>query len=46
MQWKAMQVTSEMVINRNIRIKNGSKELWGYIENMIEDAVQKGYLVR
>lgn len=41
-----MNVTSEMVINRNRRIKDGSTELWNYIESIIEDAIQKGYLTK
>lgn len=42
--WKENGVTSQMVIERNKHIKEGSPELWRYAEHLIADAVAKGYL--
>lgn len=46
MQWRALNVTSEMVLSRNKRIQYGSNKLWNYIESIVEDAVDKGYLMK
>ncbi|MGE5607259.1 MAG: hypothetical protein ACM3YE_16405 [Bacteroidota bacterium] len=37
-------VTTEKVLERNKRIEKGSKILWDYIQNIVKDAVEKGYL--
>ena len=42
--WIAHGVTSDMVIERNQHIAQGSQELWDYAEKLIKDAVEKGYL--
>lgn len=45
LQWQRQNVTSEKVIERNKNnIAGGSKELWKYIDGIINDAVEKGYL--
>ncbi len=45
-QWKKHKVTAEMVLKRNAPIKNGSEVLWSIVENLVDDAVVKGYLHR
>lgn len=42
--WKEHSVYKEQVLARNERILNNTKELSEYFKNMIENAVQKGYL--
>ena len=44
LQWQKHGITAEKVLERNKRIEKGSKYLWGYIQNIIKDAVEKGYL--
>lgn len=44
LQWQRMNVTSDKVLNRNNHIKKGSGEIWSYVESMVSDAVEKGYL--
>ena len=44
LQWQKHGVTAERVLERNKRIEKGSEFLWGYIENIVKDAVKKGYL--
>ncbi|WP_199613862.1 HD domain-containing protein [Paenibacillus alkalitolerans] len=44
LQWKKLGVTREKVLSRNRRIENGSTILWSYIENIVNDAVEKGFL--
>ncbi len=46
LQWQRLNVTSEKVLNRNRHIKKGSGEIWSYVESMVKDAVEKGYLER
>lgn len=40
--WKEHKVTFEQVHARNEHIKNGSDELWEYIEQMLDDAKKNG----
>jgi putative hydrolases of HD superfamily len=42
--WKKHGVTSEKVLARNKHIVDGAPVLWEYAENLIHDAVRKGYL--
>jgi putative hydrolase of HD superfamily len=42
--WQKHGVTSDKVIARNKHIADGAPALWEYAENLIRDAVQKGYL--
>lgn len=44
LQWQKLGVTAERVLERNKRIEKGSELLWDYIENIVKDAVEKGYL--
>ncbi len=46
LQWQKLNVTSEMVLNRNKKIELGSKRLWQYIESIVSDAVEKNYLMK
>lgn len=43
-QWQRHGITAERVLARNRRIENGSEPLWNYIQTMVQDAVDKGYL--
>ena len=42
--WLEHDVRMEQVLQRNRHIAEGSKALWDYAENLIHDAVKKGYL--
>ncbi len=43
-QWRKRGVTSDKVLVRNQRVKDGSAALGNYLEQMIHDAVNKGHL--
>ena len=43
--WKEHQVSKQMVIKRNEYTKDGSRKIWRYIEKILEDATEKGYLI-
>lgn len=42
--WRAHGVSSDMVVERNHHISEGSQELWEYAERLIKDAVDRDYL--
>ena len=42
--WRQHGVTKAQVLERNAHVDEGSETLWAYIEAMIEDAANKGYL--
>jgi len=42
--WQEKGVTRAQVIERNQHIEAGAPRLWAYIEQLIDDAVTKGYL--
>ncbi|RAV10139.1 HD domain-containing protein [Paenibacillus contaminans] len=44
LQWQRLGVTREKVLSRNRRIENGSRFLWSFIEGIVNDAVEKGFL--
>jgi len=44
LQWQRLGVTSDKVLLKNRRIEKGSKVLWEYIQKIVKDAVEKGYL--
>lgn len=47
LQWRRFKVTSDQVRQRNqVKIKKGSKVLAEYIETLLKDAVENGYLQR
>ncbi len=44
-QWQKLNVTSDKVLERCRRhIRSGSEEIWEYMQDIIKDAVEKGYL--
>jgi putative hydrolase of HD superfamily len=44
--WKANSVTYEMVFKANMHIKEGSTELWKFVQNLLEESVNRGYLAK
>ncbi|MGI6561102.1 MAG: HD domain-containing protein [Clostridia bacterium] len=43
-QWKRFNVTKEQVLIKNRHVQEGSKILWEYIEKIVEESVEQGYL--
>ena len=44
--WKKNNITYDMVINKNIHIKEGSEKIWNFVLQLLEKAVEKGYLIK
>lgn len=44
LQWQRLHVTRDQVLARNRRIERASPALWQYVQNIINDAVARGYL--
>ncbi len=44
LSWKNHGIYVDQVLERNQRIKNSSEKLWSFIQELLEDAVEKGYL--
>ena len=42
--WREHGVTSDMVLARNRHMAEGAPQLWRYAEDLIRDAVRRGYL--
>lgn len=42
--WKENNVVSDSVLERNSVIRDGSVKLWEFVQSLIKDAVEKGYL--
>ncbi|HEY8422041.1 MAG TPA: HD domain-containing protein [Thermoclostridium sp.] len=42
--WKEHGIRIDQVLGRNGRIQNSSKKIWGFVEDLLHDAVEKGYL--
>ncbi|HEX7064017.1 MAG TPA: HD domain-containing protein [Bacillales bacterium] len=42
--WKKHGIKSSQVLERNKQIAEGSKDLWAFAEELIRNAVEKGYL--
>ena len=42
--WKNHGVPSKQVLDRNAHVCEGSKELWEYVKDIIDDAIEKGML--
>ena len=42
--WQANNINSRQVHERMRPVKDGAPDLWGYVNNLIEDAVKKGIL--
>ncbi|MBZ5587247.1 MAG: HD domain-containing protein [Acidobacteriia bacterium] len=43
--WHEHGITADMVIGRNSRMADGSRELWDYARGRIEEAVESGHLL-
>lgn len=43
--WKKHGIKKSQVIERNHHIAEGSKVLWEFVQNLIEEAVGRGYLI-
>lgn len=44
LQWQRLNVTSDKVLAKNSHIQRGSEEIWAYVQSIVKDAVDKGYL--
>lgn len=44
LQWQRLHVTRDQVLTRNRRIERGSPVLWEYVQDIVNDAVTRGYL--
>ena len=44
--WKKNNITYDMVINKNMHIKDGSEKIWNFVLLLLEKAVEKGYLIK
>ncbi|MCR2045229.1 HD domain-containing protein [Anaerosalibacter massiliensis] len=42
--WKKYNISKEQVLKRGEPIKKSSKKLWDFVESLIEDSVEKGYI--
>lgn len=42
--WLENHITKKQVIKRNYPIHHGAPELWEFVSELLDDAVQKGYL--
>lgn len=44
--WKKHKVTYEQVVKENKHIKEGSEEIWSFVEHILQESVEKGYLTK
>lgn len=44
LSWKNHGISIDQVIERNQRIQNSSEKLWGFVQELLRDAVARGYL--
>ena len=44
--WRDHDIESKQILERNAHIENGSKELWEFAKSMIDECIEKGYLVK
>jgi len=44
--WREHGITSEQVLKRNRHIADSSEGLWTFVQSLVEDAVNRGYLKR
>jgi putative hydrolase of HD superfamily len=42
--WKKYNITYDMVIEKNKKIKDGSEKIWEFVLKLLDKAVEKGYL--
>jgi putative hydrolase of HD superfamily len=43
--WRGHRVTSDQVMQRMACVEQGAPALWPYVQTLIDDAVQRGYLL-
>lgn len=44
LSWKNHDISIEQVLDRNQKIQNSSQRLWSFVEELLEDAIARGYL--
>ena len=44
--WRKHDVTYEQVMKENIRIREGSEEIWNFVKYILQESVDKGYLAK
>lgn len=44
--WKEFSITADQVIDKNEHIKDGSQVLWDLAEQIIQEAINNGYLIK
>ena len=42
--WKVHNIAGEKVYKRAEKVKNGLPQLWTFVDNIIKDSIEKGYL--
>lgn len=42
--WVKHKITSEMILDRNSIIRDGSEEIWDYVQSIVEETVAKGII--
>ena len=42
--WKKNKITYNMIIEKNKKIKEGSEEIWSFVEKLLQICIEKGYL--
>jgi len=42
--WVKHKITSEMILEKNVIIKDGSEELWAFVQSMVEEIVERGII--
>ena len=43
--WQQNNITYDMVVEKNRKIKDGAPEIWDFVQKLLKIAVQKGYLM-
>ena len=44
--WVKYGIKSDKVIERNLPVKDGAPDLWGLVEEIVEDSIKRGFLER
>jgi putative hydrolase of HD superfamily len=42
--WKKHNITYDMIIEKNKKIKDSSEKIWEFVLKVLDDAVERGYL--
>ena len=42
--WKKNKITYNMIIEKNGKIKEGSEEIWAFVQKLLKLCIEKGYL--